>query len=65
MNFALPGFMFYLVLILVVGFITYNINKAEKIKNARRFAIAWVIPAFMAVWITSLITISNSSLRME
>lgn len=30
MNFALIGFIFYLVLILVVGFITYNINKSHK-----------------------------------
>jgi sodium/proline symporter len=30
MNFALIGFLFYLVLILVVGFITYNINKSHK-----------------------------------
>ena len=30
MNFALIGFIFYLVVILVVGFITYNINKSHK-----------------------------------
>lgn len=30
MNFALLGFIFYLVVILVVGFITYNINKSHK-----------------------------------
>jgi len=30
MNFALLGFIFYLVLILVVGFITYHINKSHK-----------------------------------
>lgn len=30
MNFALVGFIFYLVVILVVGFITYNINKSHK-----------------------------------
>ena len=30
MNFALIGFLFYLVVILVVGFITYNINKSHK-----------------------------------
>jgi sodium/proline symporter len=30
MNFALLGFIFYLVVILVVGFITYHINKSHK-----------------------------------
>jgi sodium/proline symporter len=30
MNFALIGFIFYLVVILIVGFITYNINKSHK-----------------------------------
>ena len=30
MNFALLGFIFYLVVILVVGFVTYNINKSHK-----------------------------------
>lgn len=30
MNFALIGFIFYLVVILVVGFITYHINKSHK-----------------------------------
>ena len=30
MNFALIGFIFYMVVILVVGFITYNINKSHK-----------------------------------
>ncbi len=30
MNFALLGFIFYLAVILVVGFITYNINKSHK-----------------------------------
>ncbi len=30
MNFALLGFIFYLVLILVVGFVTYNSNKSHK-----------------------------------
>ena len=30
MNFALLGFIFYLVVILVVGFITYSINKSHK-----------------------------------
>jgi sodium/proline symporter len=30
MNFTLIGFIFYLVVILVVGFITYNINKSHK-----------------------------------
>jgi sodium/proline symporter len=30
MNFALLGFIFYLVVILVVGFITYNINKSHR-----------------------------------
>jgi len=30
MNFALLGFIFYLILILVVGFITYNRNKSHK-----------------------------------
>lgn len=30
MNFALVGFIFYLVIILVVGFITYNRNKSHK-----------------------------------
>jgi sodium/proline symporter len=30
MNFALVGFIFYLVVILVVGFITYHINKSHK-----------------------------------
>ena len=29
MNFALPGFIVYLIIILVVGFITYNRNKSH------------------------------------
>ena len=60
MNFALIGFIFYLVVILVVGFITYNINKSHKdLFIAGRKLNPWVM-AFLAVWLVSLYTQKKS-----
>ncbi len=67
MNFALIGFIFFLVIILVVGFITFNISESHKdFFIAGRKLNPWLLACserasgervcFPAVWITSLLT---------
>ena len=60
MNFALLGFIFYLVVILVVGFVTYNNNKSHKdFFIAGRKLNPWVM-AFLAGWLVSRFTRTHS-----